>query len=443
MCALGDFTYDGDEAIAGGMLPLIAGLSSAKITMQYIERFSQPTDFGTAYRARLTAAPNIQVMLNSTCVGITLSDSLQRVDHIVIARDGQPRQRIHARAFVLATGGLEVPRLLLASRGQQNCGVGNRSKLVGRHYMCHLAAVTGSFLPAPGQAVARGYQRSADGVYCRRRFSVKAAAQAEAGIGNAIARLHQPRLSDPAHRCGPMSAIYLARHLLPFEYSTRLAEGNHRARFWPHAGNVARDPINTMLFGLNYLTQRRFARRKLPSLVLDPAAGPLTFDVHAEQLPNPASRITLGEQVDRFGMPVLKVDWRYLPADIATVRGTLALIGQSLSEGGHGSASFDMDALEADLLRERAYGGHHLGTARMSDSPRTGVVDRACRVHGLTNLYIASGAVFPTSGQANPTLTIVALALRLSDHLKRILASEHTAVASRLLAAGRAVSAAA
>jgi choline dehydrogenase-like flavoprotein len=60
---------------------------------------------------------------------------------------------------------------------------------------------------------------------------------------------------------------------------------------------------------------------------------------------------------------------------------------------------------------------HHMGTTRMADSPRNGVVNKNCRVHGVENLYVAGSSVFPTSGFVNPTLTIVALALRLADHL--------------------------
>jgi choline dehydrogenase-like flavoprotein len=121
--------------------------------------------------------------------------------------------------------------------------------------------------------------------------------------------------------------------------------------------------------------------------------------------------------VDGYGMPRLRVDWRYLPADINSVRAAVALFAGALEAGGHGTLAVDMDRVRDDVLRHGAYGGHHLGTARMAASPRDGVVDANCRVHGVANLYVAGGAVFATSGQANPTLTILALALRLADHL--------------------------
>jgi choline dehydrogenase-like flavoprotein len=160
------------------------------------------------------------------------------------------------------------------------------------------------------------------------------------------------------------------------------------------------------------------AARKYPSIVVAPRSGGFTLDVHAEQLPNFESRISLSEDHDGFGVPKLQIDWRYRPDDVRSIVTAMGLMGEAFAAGGHGTLTFEQAAVEQDLRREGAYGGHHLGTARMSESPRKGVVDSDGKVHGINNLYITGGAVFPTSGQANPTLTILALALRLGDHLK-------------------------
>jgi choline dehydrogenase-like flavoprotein len=116
-------------------------------------------------------------------------------------------------------------------------------------------------------------------------------------------------------------------------------------------------------------------------------------------------------------MPRVKVDWRYLPADIESVRRSLDVFVEEFRKSGVGNFEFDATKLEEDLTRFGAYGGHHIGTARMGKDPETSVVDANCKVHHVDNLYIAGSAVFPTSGQANPTLTIAALSLRLADHL--------------------------
>jgi choline dehydrogenase-like flavoprotein len=111
-----------------------------------------------------------------------------------------------------------------------------------------------------------------------------------------------------------------------------------------------------------------------------------------------------------------------------TVREAVRLLAADLGASGIGAFEYDPASIELEVTRYGAYGGHHLGTARMGTDPRSSVVDADCRVHGLENLFIAGGAVFPTSSQANPTLTIVALALRLAAHLNARSARERPAV---------------
>jgi hypothetical protein len=253
-------------------------------------------------------------------------------------------------------------------------------------------------------------------------MSVQPSAQQAHGIGNVIARLHHPPPADPLHRSGILSAFFLGRRLLPYEFTRRLEGTAVETPIWPHLKNIAADPWATSRFAAHSLRYRYLARRKYPSVTVVPADGIFTLDVHAEQLPNWHSRITLATAQDRFGVPRLRVDWRYQPADIRSVVVTLGLLRDALSAGCHGVLAFDAAAVESVLRHEGAYGGHHLGTARMSDSPHTGVVDANCRVHSVENLYVAGGAVFATSGQANPTLTILSLALRLADHLTLCLA---------------------
>jgi choline dehydrogenase-like flavoprotein len=185
--------------------------------------------------------------------------------------------------------------------------------------------------------------------------------------------------------------------------------------------NIVRDLLATGRFAARMLRYRLLAARKYPSIVVTPRSGGYKMDIHAEQLPNHESRVTLSDEHDQLGVPKLRIDWHYQPKDVQSVVTAMGLMGEAFAAGGHGTLTFDQDAVAQDLLREGAYGGHHLGTARMSESSRTGVVDRDGKVHGITNLYITGGAVFSTSGQANPTLTIIALALRLADHLKPLL----------------------
>src|SRR5262249_25676562 len=133
--------------------------------------------------------------------------------------------------------------------------------------------------------------------------------------------------------------------------------------------------------------------------------------------PSAQSRITLGAQRDRLDMREAVIDWQYLDEDRRKAAETLRLLGTEVGRTGFGrlhSAFGEDDAWPKDF-----YGNeHHMGTTRMHDDPAQGVVDANCRVHGIANLYVAGSSVFPTGSANNPTLTIVALALRLADHLK-------------------------
>jgi choline dehydrogenase-like flavoprotein len=165
------------------------------------------------------------------------------------------------------------------------------------------------------------------------------------------------------------------------------------------------------------LVGRKFATRKFPSVIVTPRTGRYSIDFHAEQVPNPASRVYLDTRLDALDMPRLVADWRYLPQDVATLQGP-GPAGKDLAASGLGRFDYDPAMVETEMIRYGAYPGHHIGTVRMGTDPAS-MVDADCRVHGVSGLSIAGTAVFPTSSQANPTLTAIALGLRLADHLAR------------------------
>jgi choline dehydrogenase-like flavoprotein len=141
-----------------------------------------------------------------------------------------------------------------------------------------------------------------------------------------------------------------------------------------------------------------------------------------EQTPLRDSRVMLSRKVDRVGMPTPVLDWRVNPCDLANITTSLRVIGDALSASGVGRIHLPDDPEAA--WAERITGSwHHIGTTRMHASPQQGVVDADCRMHSVPNLYVTGSSVFPTGGYANPTLTLLALALRLADHLARELTS--------------------
>lgn len=415
LCEAGRAAFTIETAFEAPRRPMIEGFNGENFTTNTLERFSCPTDFGRRYRHRLESAESLKLVLHANVTKIERSDSGGHVTGLEVRSLGGRSGRVAAGRVILALGGLETARLLLANR------IGEDRDVVGRYYMCHIAGTIGSLsFTGPRDSVWNGYDIADDGVYCRRRFALRPEVQRRFGIGNFVARLHHPRIPDPRHRNGILSALYLARPIIPYEYRKRLYgdEEGGVGRWLSHAANVATDLPATLGFMIHLLRDRRLAERKFPSIVIRSKSNYFSLDFHAEQVPDPDSRVHLIGETDALGMPRLKADWRYGEADIETVRRSLALLAQDIERSGVGRFDYDPDSVEQEMTRYGAYGGHHIGTARMGTDPAVSVVDPDCRVHGVDNLYVAGSAVFPTSSQANPTLTAIALALRLADHLR-------------------------
>jgi choline dehydrogenase-like flavoprotein len=421
----GRFSYDAEDALGADSAPMIRGFHSDVVRTNGLERFSCPTDFGKRYARRLRVASDVQVLLGANCTAVRLAEDGREVRELDIATLAGRRFRIAPRATVLAAGGLETARLLLASRDVAPTGIGNEHDVVGRYYMCHIAGNVGTLvLNGQPRDVRHGYEVSPEGIYCRRRLAVSAAEQRRHGLANGVARLHFPRITDPRHRNGVLSGLFLARKLISYEYGKRLNDGTPPTAglYARHLLNVVSDPIDTTAFLAHWVTRRTLAERKYPSVILRNRTNRFSLEIHGEQAPRADSRVTLTDKRDALGMPQLRVDWRYGQDDIESVRRTLDLMAQEFERSGAGRLTYDAGTLEEDLMRFGAYGGHHIGTARMGSDPRTSVVDANCRVHSVGNLFVAGSAAFPTSSQANPTLTLIALSLRLGRHLSQRLA---------------------
>ncbi|MEP6886481.1 MAG: GMC family oxidoreductase [Gammaproteobacteria bacterium] len=421
LCEAGEFKYTSEESFDPPPRPMIEGFQGAHFTTNSLERFSCPTDFGARYGARLRSARNVRVILHANLTELHLNTAGGHLESATVRTVTERRFTVRARQFVLAAGGIEVARLLLASRDVQPQGIGNRHDVVGRYYMCHIAGTVGALsINRPLNAIWNGYDVSDEGIYCRRRIALTARAQRQFGIGNFVARLHHPRITDPAHHNAILSLLYLAKFLIPYEYGKRL-HGEERAgvsNWLKHVRNVLGGPFDAAGFSWHMLRDRKLADRKFPSIIIKPKANLFSLDFHSEQQPNPHSRVRLGDQVDALGMQRIMIDWRYAQTDVDTVKRAIALFAADIEANELGRFDYDPSILEFEMTRYGAYGGHHIGTARMGTDPRSSVVDAECRVHGVDNLWIASAAVFPTSSQANPTLTVVALALRLAHRLR-------------------------
>jgi choline dehydrogenase-like flavoprotein/nucleoside-diphosphate-sugar epimerase len=399
--ALGPNVYDAEFWNLFGAPPPEPQLDS-RVLAPWFWQFSknrsfpfEPMRMGDSFMARKT--PNVRVACNANVVHLD-TDAEQRVLLSLQVRSSQGKHFVvRAKATVLACGGIENARLLLASNRVAASGVGNRYDLVGRYLMDHLRVPVATF----GSDVGADFDRRFDfynlSTPAGRRayfpgFVLSSELQRREQLLNCAAWIDQERSPDD-----------------PWNLMRRLARGK--------SSNLAADAVklgtesSLVVEGLRrkFVDGRgllhKFSRRVLLAMV--------------EQVPNPDSRVTLGKKRDAFGLPVPQVDWRVAEVELAT----MARMGQLAAE------EFGRVGLPVPELAEWARSGrfeeapvidiaHPTGTTRMSNDPRTGVVDVNCQVHGLAGLHIAGSSVFPTAGHANPTLMIVAMAIRLADHLK-------------------------
>jgi choline dehydrogenase-like flavoprotein len=367
----------------------------------------KPLRFGRALRRKLHASRNISVYLNANVTEIELNGAGNHVEACAGVTLAGKMIRFRARRFVLACGGLETARLLLASRAVLSRGVGNQHDVVGRFYMDHPRAVFGRVRFSPpqklptllGAALPDGMAQV--GIHLSDEIQER-----EQRLNNYLTL--ERHWSDQAAKAY-QSFVYSAKILLRKGYS------GSRLRF--SRPNLAKVPELIYLFAPRELIPHSMYRaaRELKQW-FSKGATDLVVVNYCEQAPNPNSRVYLGRDRDRLGVPRLVLDWVVGQEETASLMRLQDLVDARLRR--HRLGYLDRDAAGFSDLRYTD-ASHHLGTTRMSADPREGVVDEHCQVHGVANLFIGGSGVFPTAGHANPTLTIVALAIRLAAHLKR------------------------
>lgn len=349
-------------------------------------QFSRPPlRFGEAYRDELADSDRVQLLLHANVTGFEASADGQTVVAARLQDAGLPARRVRARRFVLACGGFENVRLLLQSHRQAGGGFGNDRDLVGRYFAQHPHLSCASLLTPQADALERLFSRFSFGDHIvRATVGAGAPARRERQLLNGALTLD--RLPDPVTGVGAARGLW--RDVRNGEWPDDLG-----ARLW----QVVSD---------------------LDSFVSSPDL--MAFYARLEQAPNRDSRISLSERLDAQGVPLAKVDWRLGSQDAESLRALLLLVGAEFARLGLGRVQ-----LPEWLLASRVewpadlWGGCHLmGGTRMAADPARGVVDENSRVHGMRNLYLAGSSVFPTTGFANPTLTLTALTLRLADHLR-------------------------
>lgn len=363
----------------------------------------KPLRFGKAFYSKIKNSRNVTVYLNLNATEIRLSDSGSSVDGVLASCLNGKKISIKAQNYILACGGLENARILLVSRNQHRYGVGNRFGVVGRYYMDHPRVVCGR-------------------VHLHKRFDLRrllgipiSKGKIQFGIG----------LSQDIQKREELLNNYISlernfAELTQETYHTIVKFGKRFLRKG-YAGNRL-DFFSSKIADIPDLIYLLAPREIMPhflyrcSAVLPKKKKDLIVVNYCEQEPNSESRVMLSARRDKLDMNLLTLNWRIGQKEKISLIRLQELFADFLRKNNMGFLDNCLNGAD-DLQFTDA--SHHIGTTRMSDDPRIGVTDKNCRVFGLNNLFIAGSSVFPTSGHANPTLTIVALALRLADFLKR------------------------
>ncbi|MGI9509721.1 MAG: GMC oxidoreductase [Geminicoccaceae bacterium] len=389
---LGPFDYDRSRISPEGTRYLPFDAKRIRHKMWHYSR--PPTSFGVEHRDKLDQASTLDLLLHANLVDIEMDPSGQEVEGCRIASLEGKSAVVRARYFVLALGGLENPRLLLNASSVQSRGIGNDRDLVGRFFMEHLNTGAGEVISGNDDWSASYDSLFRNDRQYRALLMATPGEQEERGIlGSAIGL-------GPLFQARERSVAYDSLHRLKMAWLRRRFPDDIGA----HIANLITDAV-----GLKEALEERF----------DPTVYLYT---EAEQAPNPSSRVRLGDEKDALGLRRLELDWRLSEIDKRSIREIAYLIGAEFGRMEKGRVRLPIWLLEEGVSdSDPILGGyHHMGTTRMADEPSAGVVDAHCKVFSTRNLFVAGSSVFTTGGAANPTLTIVALALRLADHLDRM-----------------------
>lgn len=389
-----------------------------------LERWTPQIDTYLRQSNNLIRSDNICVVLGATVTNLNFAPRGAEIESVEVA-DAAGTVALPVRRCVIACGGLETTRLLLVAQRRKPDAFGGPDGWLGRGYMGHLSGKLAHILfDDPGTA--RDFDFVLDsGVYVRRRYTLTPPTLLHENLQNIAMWVDNPPFHEVSHRNGLLSAVWLALSFAPLgrlivPEAVRLAHvGPMPYDVRGHLSNIMGSPGKTFAGTWSILLERFLQKPPKPGYLILNEGGRYALHFHAEQRAKAQSRVMLADTRDVLGMPRLLIDFMFDSADSASVVRAHELLDGALRRSGQARLEFLVPEVDrvGFVLRNGADGFHQIGTTRMGTSPRTSVVDANCQVHGVENLFVASSSVFPSSGQANPTLLAVALAMRLGAFL--------------------------
>lgn len=368
----------------------------------------KPKRFAADHKTQFARSSSTQVLLNGNVVSVDLEDNGARVAAVTVKTLTGRSFKVRAKKFVLACGGLENARLLLVSRDRQPAGVGNQFDMVGRYYMDHPRCVFGvvSLQDQTQLSVLSGFPFR----YGKSQLGIRLSSEIQRaeGLLNHYATL-EAEFSQYAE-AKYQSFVQTMKVLLRRGYAGQRRDIRH--------SKLSDIPDLIYLLTPKEIVPHsvyRFYWELRNRLFRGRTAGKRIVVYFCEQPPNANSRVVLDNALDSLGLPQLELRWQLGSAVENTVHRFHSLLQERFEETGAGTLQIPESAVHFTDA------SHHMGTTRMSQSPRSGVVDPNCKVHGVENLFIAGSSVFPSGSHVSPTLAIVALSLRLAGHLRESL----------------------
>lgn len=406
--------YTAAQAIEGAPQHLMG--ESDLVNTQGIWRWGRPVNFGDVVTDELADRGNVRVLHNANVTHVVQDPETGRITELKIQSKPGKFLTVSGDEVVLAMGGLETARLLL------NSNVGNENDQVGRYYTIHpigeVGKLTMSDPKAEGNAVT--YTKSHDGVWVRRNLQLHEDVRRREGLLNMGFAIWYDEPRNPDHGDPLLSSFALVRKMLTMTGGFK-GTGMHR-RYAElenpkaHVLNVLKGLPSVGAFGVHWLRDRILDPRTLPSFTRYSKKGVYRIRFDAEQAPRVEQRVVLSDvEKDAYGVPRLDVQHFIPEEDRRNYHRSLELLAEGINATGF--ATYEPPTLEEMLTRPMVDATHQMGLVRMGSAPEESVVDENLKVWSSPNLYLSTTGAFTTGGMAGPTLTVIAISIRLADHL--------------------------
>ncbi|MFC1747509.1 GMC oxidoreductase [Pseudomonadota bacterium] len=378
-------------------------LSESKLFNSVVSKSSEyPTQFFDEYGEKLITSNKIRVIKNANAVDLIYNLETQEVSSLSFRSTRQDTlHTVNAKTFIMAMGGIENARMLLTLNEKYENRLGNQFDNVGRYFMEHPTIRAAHLLPLQENSLDPVYEGIMDdALHIRGRASLSEAAQTEHQTNNM--RMYFTKQAEIALSDGISSS-----HIV----SDSLADTELPDDFGGHLVNIVKD--------IDHIAES-FLKKKLDTSFFDSAYefGGYQMISMIEQTPDRDNRVKLGDEKDQLGIKKVEIDFRVTQSDKDAAWKTLELLAQDPGIQSIGRIKLLKERESRIWASQLGFGQHHIGTTKMSDKPESGVVDPSLKVFGTKNLYITGSSVFPTGGHVPPTLTIVAISIKLARELR-------------------------